>query len=326
METATWALFRWPELWIGRFPQRVEGLLRNYHGSFLRGSPIQYRSDCSEPAPGLLYRLRVGRCRFATDEFDTTVRVSRRHLREDFETTEPDFVVLGDSYSMGWGVEREAAYPALVARRTGLREVVVANSSYGTVRELLLLREAALVDFQAIVLQYCANDIYENRAFLRAGRHLSSPAWEYSDQLKVWEQVSQRNYLRRSRAWLSMFWWTLRAATESAEAVPAGNVQAKILIDVLESFAADLRGRPLVVFGADLERDNASFIRAFNEAPKVAALARAKAFDATNGLQASDLYRLDPHWRDSGHRVVSAAVLRALAEVAPELGLYLSKR
>jgi hypothetical protein len=49
--------------------------------------------------------------------------------------TQPEIVVAGDSYAMGWGVQQDESFPELIERRTGRRVLNAAVSSYGTVRE-----------------------------------------------------------------------------------------------------------------------------------------------------------------------------------------------
>ena len=206
LEVFTWTLFRWPDLWLGRIPQRMQFQLLRYHFAYLTGTPVQFRPECAEWDVELMYRLRPGSCRFATDEFDTTVRVSPRGLREDQEVNDPELLVLGDSFTLGWGVEREAAYPALIAQNLGIREVVVADSSYGTVRESLLLRRLALADFKAVVIQYCWNDLQENMSYLKAGRHVSAPQSTYAEWVGISARIADKRLLKRSRHWFSLVW------------------------------------------------------------------------------------------------------------------------
>ena len=47
--------------------------------------------------------------------------------------------MLGDSHAMGWGVEQEEALPQVLARKSGRKVLNAAVSSYGTVREMLML-------------------------------------------------------------------------------------------------------------------------------------------------------------------------------------------
>ncbi|MCL4818019.1 MAG: hypothetical protein KJ067_02725 [Vicinamibacteria bacterium] len=312
VELATWATFRWPLAWRGRAPERVERQLLRYHAGFLAAAPIQLRPECAEPDPELLYRLRPGTCRFDGDEFDTTVRVSRRHLREDDELSAAELVVLGDSFALGWGVEREQAFPALAAADLGARAVVAAGSSYGTVRELLLLRRLALADFAQVVIQYHANDLRENRAFAAAGRHRPAPPAEYQRWVEITRRIHEKVVLRRARHWFALAWSDLAGAPPPIEP-PAGPAEhARLLLVVLEAFASDLRGRPVLVLSEGLGPDESRFVAALQTAPPAPGLGPIRAIDVGSHLGPGHTFALDPHWNVAGHAVAASRVAAEL--------------
>lgn len=313
VEVLSRALFRWPGWWIGRAPARVEAQLRRFHRGFLQGAPIQFRPECSEPDSELLYRLRQGTCRFATDEFATDVRVSGRHLREDRLAESPDLVFLGDSYTLGWGVERETAFPAIVARGLGMQEVVAANSSYGTAREFLLLRRLGLSGFGVVILQYCTNDIEENRAFIRSRGYVPSPPEVYAKWVAVADRIDRKRILAHARHWFSFLWsdlWSTAVGTGRADAdMVTPEEHARSLLEVIDAFAPDLRGRPVLVFAADMGQGDAAFVKAINEGGTSPRLGSVRAFAATRDLSPEDLFRLDIHWRPRGHETVAEALM-----------------
>jgi len=313
VEVGSRALFRWPGLWIGKAPAQVEAQLRRFHAGFLQGAPIQFRPECSEADSELLYRLRPGNCRFATDEFNTEVRVSGRHLREDRVVGSPDLVFLGDSYTLGWGVERESSFPAVVARDLGMQEVVAANSSYGTVRELLLLRRLALSDFGAVILQYCTNDIEENREFIRSGGYVPSPPEVYGKWVAVAGRIDRKRFLAHARHWFSFLWsdlWSAAVGTRRADVESVTPEEhAKALLEVIDAFTPELRGRPVLVFAADMGQGDAAFVKAFNEGATSTGRGAVRAFAATRNLRPDDVFRLDIHWRPRGHETVAATLM-----------------
>lgn len=312
-ETGTWAVFKWPGIWIGRVPVETERFLIGFYNEFFRGPHIQYRPDCYEPDPELLYLPKPGACRFATQEFDTEVRTSSRHLREDRSTDRPDVVFLGDSYTLGWGVQREETYPSLIAADHGLSETVVAASSYGTVRELLLLRRLQLRDFRAVVLQYSHNDVNENAAFARRGRHEASPPAVYEKSLGITSRIYGKKVFKRSRHWLSL---ARERLFPSAPTVPPptsleGHVRA--LLVVLGAFAEDLKGRPILIFAEGFGDDERRFVEALNDAPKPSGLGPVRAVEVMGRLSPGDYFQMDVHWRPSGHRVVAGGVATELS-------------
>ena len=318
-ETATWALFRWPQVWLGRIPAGPQTYLIGFYNEFFRGPHLQFRPDCYEPDPELLYRPKQGRCRFATSEFDTEVRTSARHLREDVGTNRPDIVFLGDSYTLGWGVEREEAYPGLLAKRLGIEETVVAASSYGTVRELLLLRRAALDDFGVVILQYSRNDVNENVDFVKMGRHVPTPASTYQASLDITRRIYEKSLFKRSRHWLSVA--RARFFPVGPAFPPPTSIEghARSLLVVLGEFAPDLKGRPVLIFAEEFGAAERAFVQAVNDLPRAAGLGPVRAIEAMTHLSQSDHYQMDVHWKASGHTVVADVLARELAEFVPGL-------
>jgi hypothetical protein len=144
-------------------------------------SIVQYEPACARYDPLLSYTLRPGRCRFANREFDVELRINSLGVRDD-ETAlaAPEIVVLGDSFAMGWGVAQEQAFPQRLARLTGRRVLNTGVSSYGTARELELLRRVDTKAMSNLVIQYSDNDELENRFAVTHGHQLEiMPQDEY---------------------------------------------------------------------------------------------------------------------------------------------------
>src|SRR5688572_30127817 len=74
-------------------------------------------------------------------------------------------LVLGDSHAMGWGVEQGQTFAQIIEGSTGKRVLNAAISSYGTAREMIMLRRIDRRSVGLIILQYCSNDFVENRYF-----------------------------------------------------------------------------------------------------------------------------------------------------------------
>lgn len=104
-------------------------------------SIVQYEPACARYDAELTYTLRPGTCWFANREFDVELRINSLGVRDDEAAlTAPEIVVLGDSFTMGWGVAQEQAFPHRLARLTGRRVLNAGVSSYGTARELEMYR------------------------------------------------------------------------------------------------------------------------------------------------------------------------------------------
>jgi len=127
----------------------------------------------------LLYRPRPGSCMFENAEFSTAMHFDSQGARvtpapapaAGDQDPLPRIVVVGDSHAMGWGVRDHETFAGILASEYGYRTVNLAVSSYGTPRELLRLRrDFVLRPGDVVVIQYCDNDLQENRHFAESGR------------------------------------------------------------------------------------------------------------------------------------------------------------
>ena len=106
-------------------------------------------------------------------EFSNRIHANSAGLRDDSASlVKPDIICLGDSYTMGWGVRHEQSWPQQLEKLTGLKVLNAGISSYGTVRELLLLERLDTSNLKCLVIQYCYNDWPENDTFLKHNRYL----------------------------------------------------------------------------------------------------------------------------------------------------------
>jgi hypothetical protein len=143
---------------------------------FYRRHIIQLDERTARYDPELLYTLRPGQFTFSNVEFSTPYIVNSLGVRDDERSlAQPEIVVVGDSYAMGWGVQQSESFPEVLERRTGHRVLNAAVSSYGTVREMRMLDRIDLSRATTLIVQYDWNDFPENEEFLKNGnRHVPS--------------------------------------------------------------------------------------------------------------------------------------------------------
>ena len=120
-------------------PDTMIDFWRSYYYS--KDQPIvQYLPECAQYDPELTYTLRPGRCRFQSRYFNTWIEANRLGTRDDERSLSgPEVIVIGDSESMGWGVEQDELYSEIIEQESGRTVLNLAVSSYGTARELQLL-------------------------------------------------------------------------------------------------------------------------------------------------------------------------------------------
>src|SRR4029078_13680797 len=71
-----------------------------------------------------------------------------------------------------WGVDEGQAFADVIEKRTGLKVLNLSIGSYGTVRELEILKRADITNMRLLILQYTANDLRETRSFAEIGNRL----------------------------------------------------------------------------------------------------------------------------------------------------------
>jgi hypothetical protein len=293
------------------------GLLRDVRAAYLNERrSVQYERSSGRFDPDLLYTLSPGRSTFANVEFKTTYDVNSLGVRGPESALDgPELVVTGDSYAMGWGVEEEETFASRLGATLKLKTLDASVSSYGTVREMLLLNRADLRRARLLVVQYCRNDWGENAAFKANGnRHRCGSIDDYRAAIRLDEE------LRR--------WWpgkyVLRAVRgrigDPPPPPPPPEDEADAFLNAL--FTASRFGidrlkivvldptNPWMIAG-----DPAAFTRALEarlELPENAERAKKlRVLDVTKLLEPSDYFLLDDHLRPSGH----AKIAKALAEL-----------
>lgn len=116
-------------------------------------------------------------------EFNNKIIVNGMGLRDDADALKsPEIICLGDSYTMGWGVDQQQSFPKLLQQSTGMKVLNAGISSYGTVRELMMLQRLDTTALKYLVIQYCYNDWSENKAFLDSGRYIPSGSQQALDR------------------------------------------------------------------------------------------------------------------------------------------------
>ena len=149
---------------------------------------IQYLPECARFDPHLGYTLKPGTCTFSDFEFSTKYSINSLGVRDtEAALNSPQVVVVGDSYAMGWGVEQNETFPKIIEAKTGLKVLNCSCSSYGTAREMMLLKKVKRDRLKYLIIQYCNNDYEENLSFLESGNKLITMS------RKMYEENVKRN-------------------------------------------------------------------------------------------------------------------------------------
>ncbi len=147
-------------------------LIRDYQRNFYQFGGIreiwQSNDECIEFDKDLIFAPKKTSCKFKNVEFNTTLTFDEygRYSEHPKNSTNDGIVVLGDSHAMGWGVNDNDTFAALLEKKINKPVYNLAVSGYGTPRELIRLEKSNLIDkVDTIIIQYCYNDYGENKDF-----------------------------------------------------------------------------------------------------------------------------------------------------------------
>lgn len=264
-------------------------------------------SSCGRYDRELFYMLKTGTCVFENREFRVTNEINRLGLRDDESSLEsPEIVFLGDSYTLGWGVSENDAFPSVIEQMTRRRALNAGMSSFGTAREMILLDRLPIDKTEILVIQFHSNDHPENEQFI--ANDFSLPIrTEYSyDSLASAIQRRQRYFLFKHLYGISKnLGQQLFAGVRREKDEPTEVEQAELFLKVLASRRDKLEDKQIFAFKTD---DFDKLEDKFADA--VDSLARKNEYEwlnittvrINNLLNKDDYFTLDDHINSSGHR------------------------
>ena len=137
-----------------------------YWGGLIRSFPC-YRYDSK-----IAYVPAEGFCRWKNLEFDTILTFTKYFRKnnnyEQISDDLPAIAVLGDSYSMGWGVNDNETFSAILEKKLNRKVYNFGVSGYGTYQEILrFIHSPYYKKINNIIIQYHINDLETNYAFER---------------------------------------------------------------------------------------------------------------------------------------------------------------
>lgn len=175
-------------------PQTMLPVARYFYSNYERDI-IQFNTTITQYDTALFYRMKGNnRALFSNIEFSDSIFTDARGFRDDTHALDhPVITCLGDSYTVGWGVHQQEAYPSLLQQMVKVPVLNTGMSSYGTAREIASIRFIDKSALRTVVIQYCVNDAGENEAYVNNNyKPLISPPSSYD---------SARNIVKWSNTW-----------------------------------------------------------------------------------------------------------------------------
>lgn len=318
--------------WWMHHPQQLPKVLRTSYGyyyDYFQEDLLQFDKRYAVYDPGLFYTLKPGaRFNFSNIEFSNEYRTNRLGMRdEDSSLRAPEVVCIGDSYTMGWGVEQSACYPSKLRDICGLRVANMGMASYGTARELASLGRVDTSRMQWLIIQYCTNDQDENRGAVEHGYRLPiSSAENYADLVRA--AADSRIYFPGKysliignffeKSCINKLYPFFKLRWERRDWGKQQEEQARVFLDVLSHAAIDFNKVRVIVTMMDDHRNmKGDFLQSvqqlYDTGPYKARFgAGLKVVNVEPLLSKKDLYTLDVHFRASAHIKIAWALLNAM--------------
>jgi hypothetical protein len=188
-ELSCYALDHNPQL----IPEKLTSSFREYYNNYQRDI-LQYNKNISRYDTALFYRMKSNnRSLFRNIEFSDSVFTNGLGFRNDeLSVKKPKIICLGDSYTLGWGVQQEEAYPQQLEKILKIPVLNTGMASYGTAREIESVRQLDTTNLTSLVIQYCYNDADENETYIKNNYRLpisSRSLYDSSADLVKWSRV-----------------------------------------------------------------------------------------------------------------------------------------
>ena len=276
---------------------------------------VQYIPGYAHYDHELSYLLTPGEFVFSNREFSDKFYVNSMGLRDDEASLQaPEIIVVGDSLAMGWGVEQAETFAQIIEKRTGKTVLNAAISSFGTVREMLLLRRLDCSKLRYLIIQYCDNDYKENKSYKENNNHLNiMSAEEYQRHVKEYQE-EQRYYPGK---YLDNTLSAVRRMIKKRERLKEN--EAELYLNALVNAPVDLGKVQLITLEIGLygQNDN-DFITKLKKA--IASqnyptfVENMKILDCTGVLRPEHYYILDGHIDARGHSNIAEALMEMISK------------
>ena len=280
---------------------------------------IQQNPEYAQYDSTLFYTLRPGTFKYENLEFSTTYNVNRKGVRDDEESLNyPKILVLGDSYSMGWGVEQDATYASILERKIGVKILNTAISSYGTAREITSLEKFKTDSVEYVIIQYCPNDYTENKNWVRGLNELHVSSEEtYNTASELHLERNQYYFLKHVLNIPGYLGEKKKYIAQKSTGIKKKEkvvTPAKAFLSILKSSKKIPASAKIILFNMEAERSNNAFITDVKNLLDLEYASslhdRLSYIDFTGKINDKHRFVLDPHLNAGGHQVLADEIYK----------------
>jgi hypothetical protein len=315
--------------WLNH-PRTIPPTLKHsfeYYYDYYDCRQLQFQSDKTIYDPLLFYRLKPGvQSNFANREFNHSWVTNKQGERRAGFAARPEIICLGDSYTLGWGVEEFQAFPSILERDAGMSVWNAGVPSYGTARELLQLKNIDSSGARFLIVQYCENDYEENQSFLNNHSTLKISSADKLEELREGNYWMTRYYPGKHFSLVATFWvkkhinrirpvfkFSPDRHTRTASVKEQASVFMKVLIN---SGLHRFKGKIVIICIDNPYKIQNGFIDEVDKLVKYeyapTLLQNIVTVSLDSVLSEADYYRLDPHLNPRGHEKVASVLKKVL--------------
>lgn len=305
--------------WVESMPQAVKNHIRTFYWYSPYRRVIQYDANCSKYDDELFYTLKPGTCQQKTVEYEANFQVNSLGTRDDEESTQaPEIIVLGDSQAMGWGVQKPERFSELLEQRLGKKVLTLAVSSFGTVRELKMLKRADLSKVETVIIQHASNDDIENAVYLKIKEQAFQRTEDNWNDRAIKEKARTSYYFGKNLVLLFTSFLFEHHPQDAMHGDDSKGIGRTFLQVINKLLPDELRDKSIIVFSVNVQRTYSSqFIEYVdaelsenaNEYPNI------QTINITADLN-SDKYRyiIGNHLNKLGHQLIADQIISVLSE------------
>ncbi len=319
LESSMYLLIRHPKL-LKMFSRRFRNSISYL---YIQGDRkiMQYQKGCGRHSPDLGYTLNPGTFTYSEIEFTNEYHINSLGVRDTEKALDaPEIVLLGDSFALGWGVDASETFIKLVGEKTGLTTLNTCVPSFGTVREMIMLRKVNRSNLKYLFLQYCADDYDENRLYFQNGNQPQLMREETFEKI-VNHFGRPINYYpgKYLRLKIRKKLYALKPAKQQAATDVFFPDEVELFVHVLKQNADLLTDIPLIVFELSGINQTYDFTRRLREkikAPDEPSFIRnLLVLDIARRLEDRHYYVLDGHLNAAGHAVAADILCKVINDL-----------
>lgn len=290
------------------FPEKITKILSYIYLHRCRDYII-YDESRGQFDKDVFYTLKPGQFKYDNMEFSTSYSVNKKGFRDDDNSLNfPEIIFLGDSYTMGWGVEQEESYAHILETALNKKTLNTGIASYGTAREFLTFEKTKHDSCQLVVLQFCPNDVNENRTFVENNFNLNISPKEKFDREVIWNKLYQKYYpLKYVHSAFYFLKYKLATASPSEFTINKPSIEGGISEEALNDFFVILKkiknsfNGEVIIFNLGMNITQPAINQQFELYLKEQKIEGIHVFNSAEHLNKEDYLTLDTHLTKKGN-------------------------